>query len=75
MLAGMSQVNPLEFTFIPKKGWKEKTSYRLLISSKHLVPIEGRSFPEPSKTIDIISKNGLSLNGKFINLLKQEIPW
>ncbi len=25
--------------------------------------------------IDIISKNGLSLNGKFINLLKQEIPW
>ena len=56
MLAGMSQVNPLEFTFIPKKGWKEKTSYRLLISSKHLVPIEGRSFPEPSKTIDIISK-------------------
>ena len=25
--------------------------------------------------IDIISKNGLSLNGKFINLLKEEIPW
>ena len=25
--------------------------------------------------IDIISKNGQSLNGKFINLLREEIPW
>ena len=67
-LAEMSQINPLEFTFIPKKGWNEKTSYHLLLSSKYLMPIEGRSFPEASKTIDIISKKKIGYGVLFGSL-------
>ena len=73
MLAEMNQVNPLEFTFIPQKGWKEKTSYRLLLVSKHLLPIEGKSFPEAVKAIDIISKKKIGygvLTGSFESTVK-----
>ena len=33
ILASMTKVNPMEFTFLPKKGWKEKETYRLLLFS------------------------------------------
>ena len=56
ILASMTKVNPMEFTFLPKKGWKEKETYRLLLFSKYLLPIEGKSFPDPIKGIDVISK-------------------
>jgi len=35
---------------------KEKATYRLLLFSKYLLPIEGKSFPESIKGIDVISK-------------------
>jgi len=56
VLVNMKKVNPLEFSFFPENGWKEKTTYRLLLFSKYLLPIEGKSFPESIKGIDVISK-------------------
>ena len=56
VLVKMKQVNPLEFTFLPESGWKEKTNYTLLLFSKHLQPIEGKTFPDSIKSIDVISK-------------------
>ena len=56
VLVKMKWVNPLEFTFLPEGGWEEKTNYKLMLISKHLQPIEGKSFPDSIKYIDVISK-------------------
>ena len=76
ILASMTKVNPMEFTFLPKKGWKEKKTYRLLLSSKYLLPIEGKSFPDPIKSIDVISKKKIgygTLLGSLVGAQKLSI--
>ena len=76
VLASMKQVNPLEFTFLPIKGWKEKETYRLLLFSKYLLPIEGKSFPDPIKSIDVISKKKIgygTLLGSLVGAQKLSI--
>ena len=76
LLASMTKVNPIEFTFLPKKGWKEKETYRLLLSSKYLLPIEGKSFPDPIKSIDVISKKKIgygTLLGSLVGAQKPSI--
>ena len=75
-LASMTKVNPMEFTFLPKKGWKEKKTYRLLLSSKYLLPIEGKSFSDPIKSIDVISKKKIgygTLLGSLVGAQKPSI--
>ena len=75
-LASMTKVNPMEFTFLPKKGWKEKKTYRLFLSSKYLLPIEGKSFPDPIKSIDVISKKKIgygTLLGSLVGAQKPSI--
>ena len=76
ILASMTKVNPMEFTFLPKKGWKEKETYRLLLFSKYLLPIEGKSFPDPIKSIDVISKKKIgygTLLGSLVGAQKLSI--
>ena len=73
-LASMTKVNPMEFTFLPKKGWKEKKTYRLLLSSKYLLPIEGKSFPDPIKSIDVISKKKIGYGALLGSLLGAQKP-
>ena len=76
VLASMTKVNPLEFTFLPINGWKEKETYRLLLFSKYLFPIEGKSFPDPIKGIDVISKKKIgygTLLGSLVGAQKPSI--
>ena len=73
-LASMTKVNPMEFTFLPKKGWKEKKTYRLLLSSKYLLPIEGKSFPDPIKSIDVISKKKIGYGALLGSLVGAQKP-
>ena len=76
ILASMTKVNPMEFTFLPKKGWTEKETYRLLLFSKYLLPIEGKSFPDPIKSIDVISKKKIgygTLLGSLVGAQKLSI--
>tara|TARA_B100001540_G_scaffold304931_1_gene315228 strand:+ start:1031 stop:2692 length:1662 start_codon:yes stop_codon:yes gene_type:complete len=74
ILASMIEVNPLEFTFLPIKGWKEKETYRLLLFSKYLLPIEGKSFPDPIKSIDVISKKKIGYGTIIGSLVGAQKP-
>jgi hypothetical protein len=55
--------NPTEFSFVPPKGWKEKTEYRLRFFSSELTPIEGKTFVDSITFIDIFSKKKMGYGG------------
>ena len=56
-------VNPTEIEFIPTKGWEEKTKYKLMIFSKGLIPIEGRSLKDSITFVTINSEKKMGYGG------------